>query len=188
MCGRFTLFDKTSFDFEMGIDFKPNFNVSPGSMVYIIREDKMIVKIKWSLIPFWSEKISIINARSETLDSKTSFKKVDRCIFIANGFFEWKRENSTKIPYYHTFKQRNMFMGGIYNSTGACIVTRESYPKLAKIHHRQPVLLNLDDFDSWLNNSHDYQCSFSEKLIIYPVTKKVNLPSNNSSDNISKVD
>ena len=27
MCGRFTLFDKTSFDFEMGIDFKPNFNV-----------------------------------------------------------------------------------------------------------------------------------------------------------------
>ena len=108
-------------------------------------------------------KIEIINARSETLKSKTSFQKVNRCIFLANGYFEWKRENSKKIPYYHTFKEKKMFIGGIYDLTGACIVTRESYPKLAKIHHSQPILLKHADFDNWFKDSHDFKCNFSEK-------------------------
>ena len=188
MCGRFALFDEKKFDIEEGFNFKPNYNVSPGSMVYVIKDDKEIVKTKWSLRPSWSQKIEIINARSETLKSKVSFQKVNRCIFLANGYFEWKRENSKKIPYYHTFKEKKMFIGGIYDSTGACIVTRESYPKLAKIHHRQPVLLEYTDFDNWFKDSHDFKCNFSEKIIIYPVTSKVNSPVNNSIDNISKVD
>ena len=90
MCGRYALFDEKKFDIQKGFNFKPNYNISPGSMVYVIKNDKKIVKTKWSLRPSWSQKIEIINARSETLKSKASFQKVNRCIFLANGFFEWK--------------------------------------------------------------------------------------------------
>ncbi len=188
MCGRFALFDITKFNIKEEFDFKPSYNISPGSMVYVIKNDYKIMKIKWSLRPSWSKKIEIINARSETLDSKISFQKANWCIFLANGYFEWKRKNLNKFPYYHTFKERKMFIGGIYDSSGACIVTRESYPKLAKIHNRQPVFIDFTDFERWFKNLHDFKCNFSEKMIIYPVTSMVNNPLNNNEVNISKVD
>ena len=186
MCGRFALFDNSKLNFEDS--FVPNYNVSPGSKVFVIGVDKKIIKVKWSLIPSWTDTIKIINARSETLESKVSFKKAERCIFLANGYFEWKRECSKKVPYYHTFKNNIMFLGGIFDSTGACIVTRQSYPKISKIHHRQPVILKTTDFSRWFKKNHDFTCNFSDKMIIYPVSRKVNSPLNNSIDNIARGD
>ena len=186
MCGRFVFFDNFQLNFED--EFIPNYNVYPGSKVFIIRNDRKIIKVKWSLIPKWADKIEIINARSETLENKVSFKKTERCIFIANGYFEWKRDHSKKVPYYHTFKNDMMFFGGIFDSTGACIVTRQSYPKISKIHHRQPVILKKSDFISWFKKNHDFTCNFSEKMIIYPVSSNVNSPFNNSINNIIRVD
>ncbi len=186
MCGRFVLYDNSNFNFED--NFVPNYNIYPGTKVLIIKNDRKIIKVKWSLIPTWTDKIEIINARSETLEKKISFKNTERCIFIANGYFEWKRHNHKEIPYYHTFKNDNMFLGGIFDSTGACIVTRQSYPKISKIHNRQPVILNESDFSAWFNKSHDFSCVFSEKMIIYPVSRRVNYQFNNSIDNIIKVD
>ena len=185
MCGRFALFDSCEFNFED--DFLPNYNVCPGSNVYVIRNDKKIIKIKWSIRPLWSNKVEIINARSETLEKKILFKNAERCIFLTNGYFEWKRINSKKFPYYHTFKNDLMFLGGIFDSTGACIVTRTSYPKLREIHHRQPIILNPKDFNKWFSKSHDFECNFSKKMTIYRVSTNVNSPLNNSIDNIVRV-
>ena len=81
-----------------------------------------------------------------------------------------------------------MFLGGIFDSSGACIVTRPSYPKLAEVHHRQPVILNYNTLSDWFKKSHDYNCSFSEDIIIFPVSIKVNSSLNNCKDNVSKVE
>ena len=186
MCGRFAFFDNTKFNIKD--NFFPNYNISPGSKVYALIDEDNVIKINWSLSPSWSSTIKIINARAETLDIKSSFKNTERCIFLADGYFEWKKEKFTKIPYYHAFKNKTMFLAGIYNSTGACIVTRSSYPKLAKIHHRQPVILDYSSLSSWFKKCHDYTCSFSEELIIYPVTTKVNSTLNNFQDLISKME
>ena len=58
--------------------------------------------MKWGFAPSWSKnKVKIINARSETLQEKTDFKNSLRCIFIADGYYEWKKDKSYKRPFYH---------------------------------------------------------------------------------------
>src|SRR5260370_7540058 len=67
--------------------------------------------LRWGLIPSWAKDESIgsrmINARAETLTEKPSFKgllRSKRCLIVADGFYEWKQENGSKIPMYMTLK------------------------------------------------------------------------------------
>ena len=100
---------------------------------------------------------------------------------------EWKRVDQNKIPFYHFLSDEIMFFAGIYNEAGACIVTRESYLKINQIHSRQPVLLEYNNFDRWLDKIHDFECQFSAEMNIYEVSKSVNSVKNNSFKNIQKV-
>ena len=118
---------------------------------------------------------------------KKSFNNTKRCIFLANGYYEWKRIGQNKIPFYHFFSDEIMFFAGIYNDDGACIVTRESYSKIKQIHSRQPVLLKYDNFNTWFDKTHDFECQFSIEMNIYEVSKSVNSVKNNSFKNIQKV-
>ena len=60
----------------------------------------------WGLIPSWAKdaKIasSLINARCETLAEKPAFRTAlarRRCLILADGFYEWKKEGKQKLPY-----------------------------------------------------------------------------------------
>ena len=187
MCGRFTLYDLSKFNINVNYEFKPNFNISPGSKVLIINENKLPLTINWGLTANWYEKLKIFNSRSETLIVKKSFANAKRCIFLANGYYEWKSIGQNKIPFYHFLSDEIMFFAGIYMNDGACVVTRESYPKINQIHSRQPVLLNYNSFDRWFDKTHDFECQFSMDMNIYEVTKDVNSVKNNSFENIQKV-
>ena len=187
MCGRFTLYDISKFNMNLNFEFKPNFNISPGSKVLILNENKLPLIINWGLTALWSEKVKIFNSRSETLIFKKSFNNTKRCVFLANGYYEWKRDNKNKIPFYHFLSNEIMFFAGIYNNDGACVVTRESYPSISQIHSRQPVLLKCSDFDKWFDKTHNFECQFSMEMNIYEVTKAVNSVKNNSFKNIQKV-
>ena len=64
--------------------------------------------LNWGLIPFWAKDPKIgarmINARSETAAQKPSFRAAfrrRRCLVIADGFYEWQKQNGTKQPYLH---------------------------------------------------------------------------------------
>ena len=53
----------------------------------------------------------LINARSETLHERPSFKhliKSNRCIVLSDGYYEWNTTNSKKQPYYFYDKQKNI--------------------------------------------------------------------------------
>ena len=141
----------------------------------------------WSLKPSWSDKINIINARSETLDAKDIFKNAERCIFIANGYYEWKKISSKKVPYYHTNSNKIMYFGGIIKENRACIVTRNSYSTIKNIHHRQPVILEKNTFEMWFSKRHNYECKKSSEIEIYKVSNSVNNPANNFYENIKKL-
>ena len=188
MCGRYALFDTSISDFSFAHKLvSKNYNVTPTTIVPVIVDNNEVKLLCWTLRVPWSNSFTIINARSETVDSKNIFKNTRRCIFIANGYFEWLRKDEVKIPYYHTFEDRMMYFGGIFNDYGACIVTRESYPKEINVHHRQPVVLQYDEFSNWFSYNHDYSCEHSRKMLIYEVSGSVNLPKNNSPDNVLRV-
>ena len=186
MCGRYVIGKKTNSKFPQINE--NNYNVCPGSSVPIITSDEnSIIRKKWSFTPVWSKKdFNIINCRYETMNEKPSFRKVKRCAFVADGWYEWKKTGTTKTPYYFCSKNfEAIFFAGVYNENGCCIVTKEANNKIKDFHHRQPVILEQKDILDWIEESY-----FENKvnsLDIYQVSTQVNNPSNNVVENIEKI-
>ena len=86
MCGRFVMVSDLStleeaFDIRVfSADVKPSYNVAPGSEVAALVHDRVnrFVSFRWGLIPSWAKnpriEKGIINARSETVAEKPSFR------------------------------------------------------------------------------------------------------------------
>ena len=76
----------------------------PGSEILAVaayQGRNYLVAFHWGLVPPWAENKAIganlINARSETLGQKRSFRKAfekRRCLIIAEGFIEWQPEQA----------------------------------------------------------------------------------------------
>ena len=189
MCGRYTLSNKVKVKEKFNKEISPNFNISPQTDVLIINEEEKIFSMCWSFNPYWAKKpMNLINARSETLREKPSFKESLRCIFIADGWYEWQRQKNIKIPYYHYIKNELIYFAGIYNKTSGClIVTKEAHKNISSIHYRQPVLLREQDFSKWLNGQDIFESIVTKDISYYPVSTKVNNPKNNNSDNLKTI-
>ena len=61
----------------------------------------------------------MINARSETITEKPSFKRLvqqRRCLIPANGFYEWRREGNRKVPIWIHLRDKKPFaFAGLWN-------------------------------------------------------------------------
>ena len=156
---------------EWNIDvFSPKDQIYPTqySPILFNNEGNSIVKtMHWGLVPYWAKDkkyaSKMINARSETLLEKPSFKNLvnnNRCIIVTNGYYEWKNEKNKKIPYL-IHKNNNGFlaMGGLWDRWKSpngevidsyTIITKSSIDKLKSIHHRMPLILDQHSTKSWL--------------------------------------
>lgn len=190
MCGRYVIASEKKIYELYKIEINSNYNVVPGSYVPILNNNLNPKILKWNFSPVWSKKdMKIVNARNETLHSKPSFKESLRCILIADGYFEWKKTSTSKVPYYFHFLNNLIYFAGIYNkNSGCCIVTRESHKRISHIHHRQPIILKKKDFENWLNYDYYNDNCNSNNLITHRVSKIINNPLNNSFDNIKKIE
>ena len=188
MCGRYTLSNRAKVKEKFKREINQNFNITPMTDVLVINQEQKVCNMKWCYNPLWAKnQMNLINARSETLSEKPSFKQSKRCIFIADGWYEWQRGKNTKIPYYHFIKNELIYFAGIYNTTSGCaIVTKESHKNFYFIHHRQPVLLEKQYFSSWLGGQNIFQSTISNLIKFYQVYKKINNPKNNTFDNLLK--
>ncbi|MBI29086.1 MAG: DUF159 family protein [Pelagibacteraceae bacterium] len=188
MCGRYTLSNKGKVKEKFNKEIIPNFNIAPRNDVLLINKEEKVCVMNWNYNPSWAKKpMNLINARSETLIEKPSFKESSRCILIADGWYEWQRERNIKKPYYHFRKNELVYFAGIYNkSSGCAIVTKESHKKFSFIHNRQPVLLEEKDFSKWLNGQDIFESTISEEIDFYQVNNKINNPKNNNPDNLLK--
>jgi len=191
MCGRFTLKNKEKVKELYDIDIVPNYNISPSSQVVVLTSGPEMMN--WSYSPSWAKTpMNIINARIETLDEKPSFKEAKRCVFLSDGWYEWKRwfdwkrRENNKDPYYHTIDDNIIHMAGIYNSTGCAIVTQQSLGVLKEIHHRQPVLLGDDEIKEWLAGETVQNSKVSESIDVYKVSTYVNSVKNNDERCVEK--
>jgi len=164
-------------------------------------------------VPFWAKDIKIgykmINARAETVDEKTSFKrplKEKRCLVLTNGFYEWKKtDNKTKIPYFIRLNNKKPFaFAGLWenwNKEGNdlntfTIITTSANKLMEEIHDRMPVILGKEGRSKWLDPDlkdasvlKDMLVSYpSEEMEAYEISTFVNSPRNNSSECIEPVD
>ena len=206
MCGRYVItspVSKTEKLVKSAIQVKDNenYNAHPYQKLPVIkkyRNGNTLENLKWGLIPSWAknkEFKALINARLETIDEKVSFKKSIknfRCVAVANGFYEWKRDDKEKIPHYFVREDKKpIFLAGIYENDQFCLITEEASEKIKEIHHRQPVILNQIDINRYLNlelsgSSFLKECKKPD-LIFHQVSKDVNKPTNNTASLTQKI-
>ena len=181
MCGRLTLdISIETINKIYGItrkidrDLNPRYNVTPSQDIPIIKQDaegaRELAFARWGLIPSWAKDESIgyklINARSETVSEKPSFRsafKSRRCIIPAGGFYEWQATDSPrKRPWlFRVADGGPMSLAGLWEHwegadgqviESCSILTTTANDLMAPVHDRMPVILpGLDDVGVWLD-------------------------------------
>ena len=205
MCGRYVVTNpvtKTKKIVKTAIKVEDieNYNAHPYQNLPVIKKytnGNTLENLKWGIIPSWSKKKEfkpLINARLETIDEKISFKKLiklTRCIAVADGFYEWKREDKNKVPHYFLREDKKiMYLAAIYDNNEFCLITEQASNNVNAVHHRQPVIINESDINRYLNlelngSSFLKECK-KPKLEFYQISKDVNKPTNNSISLIQK--
>ena len=179
MCGRFVLITglkniQKKFNIQnISCDYQPSWNIAPSQSVPVVichNGINQLVCYRWGLIPSWSRDPSIveklINARAETVDKNPSFKdafKKRRCLIVADGFYEWKREGKRKMPLYFYLKSHQPFgFAGLYETwispdkkemKTCVIITTAANELIAPVHNRMPVILSREQERVWLDSN-----------------------------------
>jgi putative SOS response-associated peptidase YedK len=186
MCGRFSItINQEELKAHLSTNYNvanfsavfklPRFNIAPGQEIIAIINDgnnNRVGHLKWGFIPSFAkdEKIgfSMINAKSETIDEKISYRQSfekRRCLILADSFYEWKRVGKAKTPMRIKKVDGKIFaMAGIWNTYirpdgikvhSCAIITTSANKLVADIHDRMPVILNQVDQKVWLNHLSD---------------------------------
>ncbi len=183
----------------------PSYNVAPTQEVAaIVEEDekRKLEVFRWGLIPSWAKDPAIgnkmINARAETVSEKPSFRsafKRRRCLIVADGFYEWQKTDNGKQPFYIRLKDSSPFaFAGLWETwdkgeeiRSCSIITTEANDLMNEIHHRMPVILHPESYGVWLDPGFEEKEALTDLLRpyptdgmeAYPVSRRVNKPSNN---------
>jgi len=222
MCGRFTLTADLKtiverFSAPVGgrlVKSVRRYNIAPTQDVIVVGDDgqRYTTTMRWGLIPAWAKDPSIgnriINARAETLTEKPSFRTAlqkRRCLVVADGFYEWRKEGTVKQPVRILLQSKQPFgFAGLWDSwkspegeeiRSCTIITTESNELLRPIHDRMPVILPTEDEAVWLDPKiTDPQMLqqllkpyASDLMEFYPVSRMVNSPAHDTADCIVAV-
>ncbi|MBM3503670.1 MAG: SOS response-associated peptidase [Alphaproteobacteria bacterium] len=139
-----------------------------------------LVLLRWGLVPGWAKDLSIgartINARSESVADKPAFREAfpaRRCLVPADGYYEWKAEGKQRHPFLIRRADRGlMVFAGLWerwvrptaNDRGSprdigpagqvidtfTVLTRPADPALRTLHDRMPLMLDREEFSTWL--------------------------------------
>ena len=172
MCGRFVLFLppeqlKERLGLENLLNIPPRYNCGPMQNLPIVVKNRMGTA-RWGFRPEWSKAddpsmaAKMINARSETVAEKASFKdswaKGRRCLVPANGFYEWSKDANTGVnqPYYIRHHENDMlYFGGLWSKVDGqvtfTILTKAADDNLSPLHHRSPVMVDEAGAKDWFN-------------------------------------
>ena len=218
MCGRFGMMVNIKqaaeqYGAKPKFQFEPSFNISPGQTIPAItyeNEELIIEGFRWGFTPHWAKDPEIgmrmINARSESIHEKPAFRNAfanSRCLILATGFYEWKKEENDKVPYYIKLKDRQLFsFAGLWTTwqsegkelKSCTIITTKPNSFVKDIHDRMPVILKKEHETPWLKSDTTGE-ELRSMLAPYPaggmdgyqVSKHVNYPQNDSPELIRPV-
>lgn len=188
MCGRYSLFTEEENQEIMRIvrsleNRYPGNNMKHGEIyptnaAPILCQEGNEVKPELSTwgFPRFGAKGVIINARSETADSRPMFKKslhTRRCLVPSTGFYEWT-QHGTKTKYRFTLpNEHTLYMAGIFNEFKGenrfVILTTTANNSIADIHDRMPVILPRTLAEEWIA-SEEFAISYLHTSM--PVLKR----------------
>ncbi len=218
MCGRFAQaiplgkLKKIDLFSDFGHSVTESYNVTPGENAGIIvyREKAQLVDSKWGFTGQYVKKGTtpkpIINARSESVAEKFTFKKSFqqyRCVIPVSGFYEWKVSGSVKESLFIYPENSEdddpglLFLAGIYQVTTGnqllfAVITRGSAGILKEIHDRMPVGIPKDMLKYWLNPQtparevlNIMNVKYVSDFRFHQVSRAVNNPANKSKEFIN---
>ena len=166
---------------EEGLEehFQLSWNLAPTRQVLGVTEEegrRVLGRFRWGLLPSWAKDPSMssrtFNARAETVATKPTFRAAfaaRRCLVPADpGFYEWsKRPADLKTPYlFRRADGEPMAFAGLWERwrpgpnepwrRSLTIVTTDAGADVAPVHDRQPVVLERDVWELWLDpGRHD---------------------------------
>ena len=207
MCGRYAVKKSTLLiannlvKKNINVDLEQdNFNCSPGGKYPVIKSatnGKYFEMTTWGIKPSWAKEDfrSLHNARLEGLDQKVSFKKLivnSRAIVPVTGYYEWKKTESKKIPFYFTRQDdKEIFLAGIHDNGQFAIITREATQNNSEIHHRQPVIIQKTQISNYFNlnnNAVEFLNNLKPpELKFHEISTEVNNPAKNEPSIINPI-
>jgi putative SOS response-associated peptidase YedK len=194
MCGRFTqksersIISREFYIQEFVSEVYISYNVAPSEEAGVVLRDpqdpgggNLYARLRWGLVPFWAEDPGIgtrmINARAESVASKASFKNAfrhRRCLVPVDGFFEWKKQQGGKQPFYVRLASgRPMGLAGLWEAWEGSgkppqpsvrerppgngellytftIITTGANENVRGLHDRMPAIIPPERRDDWL--------------------------------------
>jgi len=183
----------------------PSYNIAPTQQVATALAEngrRKLEMLQWGLIPSWAKDPEVgnrmINARGETVAEKPSYRKAfqeRRCLILSDGFYEWQKTDNGKQPFYIHMEDESPFaFAGLWESwsngreiRSCTIITTAPNELAAAIHNRMPVILHPEDYEMWLDPDFDEREPLTallkpypaDVMEAYPVSRRVNKPSNN---------
>lgn len=128
-----------------------------------------LVGLRWGLVPGWARDPAIgarlINARSETVAEKPSFRKAferRRCLVPMSAFYEW-RKTGRKGGEPWAFRRADdgpFAVAGLWERWTAqdggelqtcALLTTTPNELIAPVHDRMPVILPPEAYEAWLD-------------------------------------
>ncbi|MBP1776132.1 MAG: hypothetical protein H6Q86_2142 [candidate division NC10 bacterium] len=216
MCGRFSLGATIRigqlFDLPNWPETPPRYNIAPSQEVPAVIQNREVGgrefrPFRWGLVPSWAKDPAIgnrmINARSETAATKPAFRKPfgeRRCLILADGFYEWKRDGSRKQPYYIKLRDGEPFaFAGLWDHWAPAdgqpletctILTTTPNALVQPIHDRMPVILPSSAYGAWLDRTVSDVPTVqalltpypADEMIAYPVSTRVNNPAHDTPE------
>jgi putative SOS response-associated peptidase YedK len=213
MCGRYTLTSPDDLVHEFGLfelpyDLKPRYNIAPTQEAPVVLGGarRQLKLFRWGLVPAWANDMKgaarMINARAETVHEKPSFREAfasRRCLVCTDGFYEWKREGKSRLPYLMRRKSKQpIAFAGIWERYVAhddevvhtfAALTTDANTMMSSIHHRMPVIVERADYERWLDSSITSREGLEDILRpaderdyeMFQVSEKVNSVANDSA-------
>ena len=197
------------------LNLQPRYNGCPTQDFVSLRLDaagaRAIGKLRWGLVPSWAADPKIgsrfINARAETVHGKPAFRAAfrrRRCLVPVDGWFEWRKEPGGKQPWFIAAAGgAPLSFAGLWERWEKgdepmetfTLLTTDAAPGLLDIHHRQPSIIEADDFEEWLDPG-----TGTERLLAlarrshegpfdhWPVSRRVNNVRNDAPDLLQPLD
>lgn len=218
MCGRFAFYSPSEaavalFGVSTSIAIEPRYNIAPTQFIAAIRDDedkqRELVMLRWGLVPFWAKDPSIgnrmINARAETVAEKPAYRAAyrhRRCVVLADGFYEWRREGDAKTPWFISLASGEPFaLAGLWENwtdkesgdslQTTTLITTAANDFMVPLHHRMPVILESNSAGEWLAGANDLLddvAAITPALQAWPVDRRVNNARNEGADLIDAAD
>ncbi len=203
MCGRYSITTAlgdlwTRFPLrDENLAYQARFNIAPTDPVLAVIDEgdrgtgpqPHGEMLKWGLVPFNAKDAKsgarLINARSETAARNYSFRfsmERRRCLVVADGFYEWRKEGKARHPFRFVVSDGAPFaLAGLWDEWRSpntdevlrtcSILTTEANTLVAKIHDRMPVILRPEDEDRWINATTRDPNDVAQLLAPYPASE-----------------